>query len=95
MSESKLHRNVVVVNPEGLHLRPAELLIRKAREFDARVEIVAESNRADCTSIISIVALGAIQGTPLRLEAEGPDAQAVLEILAEMFASGFGELEGQ
>ncbi len=93
MSESKQQRKVVVINPQGLHLRPAELLIRRAREFDSTIEIILENHRAECNSIISIVALGAVQGTELLLEAQGTDAAEALETLAEMFSNGFDEME--
>jgi phosphotransferase system HPr (HPr) family protein len=77
---------VEVTRPDGLHARPAMLVVRTAAEHDARVmlsrvdEDAAAS--ADARSIIAILALGIRTGDVVRVEAEGPDADLVIEALA-------------
>ena len=46
---------------------------------------------ADGKSVMQMIILAATEGTPLRIEADGPDAAAAVEKLAELFASKFGE----
>lgn len=91
MSNGRIHRNVTVGNPLGLHARPASLIAKLASQYHSKIEIVRENSRIDGKSILEILTLGAPHGTHLVIEAEGPDADTALEALAELFASKFGE----
>jgi phosphocarrier protein HPr len=84
-----LLRKVIVRNPEGLHLRPADLLVRQASKFQATIRIGLKGEWVDCNSILSLVTLGATQGTELTLSVEGADAKAALESIASLFEAGF------
>jgi len=92
MSETK-RRTVVVANPQGLHLRPLEQVAALASQYDANVELVNGSTRADASSIMSMLALGSGQGTELTIEATGADAQAAVDAMAELLSKDFGEEE--
>jgi len=89
MAEGFASRTVTVNNPEGLHARPAYMFVERATKFQARIELVKDSERIDGKSILSILTLGAEQGTELSLEATGPDAADALTELAELFEQGF------
>jgi phosphotransferase system HPr (HPr) family protein len=93
MSESKLSRTVVVINPQGLHARPADLIVKAANRFQSSVEIIKGQERVDAKSILAIFTLAALPGTELIVEADGPDAQHAVEALCELFERGFDELE--
>jgi phosphocarrier protein HPr len=93
MAESMLSRTVTIQNEQGLHARPADLFVRTAVQFDAKVEVVKGSLRVDGKSILDVLTLGATQNTELTLEATGDDAQAVLDALAELVESKFIEPE--
>ncbi|MBX9788639.1 MAG: HPr family phosphocarrier protein [Pirellulales bacterium] len=84
-------RAVTVVNAQGLHARPADLLVKLASQFQTKVEIVHGNQRADCKSILEIMSLGAFAGATLVLEAHGPDAAPAVEALARLFEQGFAE----
>ncbi|MGC4005541.1 MAG: HPr family phosphocarrier protein [Pirellulales bacterium] len=84
-------RTFVVRNPQGLHLRPAELLSKACQRFGAKIEIVKNHERVDAKSIFAIVTLVALEGTELTFEADGPDANDALDAVAELFAGNFGE----
>ncbi len=77
-------RRVRVNNPQGLHLRPGELFVRLASQFDSQIEVTCGDRRADGKSLIDLCTLGATQGMELEIEASGPDAEAALEALAEL-----------
>lgn len=93
MSDVTLTRTVVVVNPQGLHLRSAEMFVKAANQYQSRIEVVRENRRVDGKSILNLVTLAAVQGTELVIEAHGPDAEAALNALSELFARGFDEME--
>jgi phosphotransferase system HPr (HPr) family protein len=69
-----------------LHARPAAAFVRAAMTYDARVTIAAGERDADAKSLLSVLALGAKAGTSVRLRADGPDAAAAVDGLAELLA---------
>lgn len=91
MTETKLTRTVIVTNPQGLHARPADLFVKTASRYRARVEVVKESLRVNGKSILDIMMLAATEGTSLLIEADGDDAADVLAALVELFEQNFGE----
>src|SRR3954469_7428942 len=93
MNEGKASRAVVVTNSQGIHARPADLLVRLAKQFQSKIELVKENQRVDARSILDLLTLGAVQGTQLTIEAEGPDAEKALDELVELFATNFAENE--
>jgi phosphotransferase system HPr (HPr) family protein len=83
----------VVANPNGLHMRPASLIAKLANQYESRIELVRGNERVDGKSMLEIVTLVAEHGTNLTIEAFGPDAEAAVESLAELFASKFADVE--
>jgi len=93
MNDQKITRNVVVLNPQGLHARPADLLVKAAKKFESKIELVKDNQRVDCKSILAIFTLAAVEGTQLVVEAEGQDCEAALAAVCELFDIGFAEME--
>jgi phosphocarrier protein len=93
MPEPVATRTVTVNNPQGLHARPAELLARRALDFESQIEVIKEDLRVDAKSILHILTLGASQGTELVLEARGADAEQAVEALVAVINSNFAESE--
>ncbi|MEZ6135470.1 MAG: HPr family phosphocarrier protein [Pirellulaceae bacterium] len=86
---------VTVINPLGIHMRPADLLSRAAGRFQCTIEIEKDGQAIDCKSIMSILTLGARQGTELSLRAKGVDAQEAVDVLSELFDRGFDESDSE
>jgi phosphocarrier protein HPr len=72
-----------VVLPTGvaLHARPAATFVKTALRFRSRVTVGIDGKVADAKSILAVLALGAVGGTVLRLNAEGEDAPDALAAL--------------
>jgi phosphocarrier protein HPr len=66
-----------------LHARPAADFVRAAMRFPDRVWVAVGEREVDAKSLLSILALGAKGGTELRLRAEGEQAAAAVEALAD------------
>lgn len=87
-------RDVVVSNERGLHARPAMQFVDLANTFAAQVTVSKDGPdpiEVDGKSVMQMITLEATQGTALRVKAEGEDAEAAVNKLAELFESGFGE----
>ncbi|MFO0821024.1 MAG: HPr family phosphocarrier protein [Pirellulales bacterium] len=93
MAHSRLSRVVTILNPQGIHLRPADLIVKTANRFEAQIEVVKGGDRFDAKSVLSLLTLAATQGTQLTFQAQGPDAAAALDALGDLVARGFDELE--
>lgn len=71
----------------ALHARPAANFVKTAMRFGSRVTVAANGKVADAKSILAVLALGARGGTTLELSADGDDAPAALDALAELVSA--------
>ncbi len=94
MNSQTVIATVTVINPQGLHLRPADVFVKAATQFQSRIELVKDELRVDGKSMFDLlrIAAAAPTGAMLQIEATGPDAQAAIDALAELFRQGFGEM---
>lgn len=87
-------RDIIIRNSLGLHARPAMQFVDLANQFKSNI-VVHKDGPDGCTvdgkSVMQMITLEAIQGTPLRIEAEGDDAEAAVEQLAKLVEDKFGE----
>ena len=70
-------------------MRPAYLFAETAAKFDSKIELVKDDIRIDGKSVLSILTLGATQGTQVHVEAMGTDAQSAIDELQKLLISGF------
>ena len=85
--------DVKIINPYGLHARPAMQLVEQANRFTCKIEISNGSLTVDAKSIMSVMRLAATQGTILKIAADGGDAEECVTALTELVWTGFGEME--
>ena len=85
---------VKVVNPTGLHARPASQFVNAAGKFksDLKIGRTADDVRLNAKSIIGVLSLALCQGEEIEISAEGEDEQEAVDKLSEMVRSGFGEV---
>jgi phosphocarrier protein len=91
---SNAARDIVVQNTLGVHARPAMQFVDVANRFASVVTVKKggpEPGEADGKSIMQMIILAATQGTPLRIEAEGEDAEQAVTELADLVSKKFGE----
>ena len=89
MSAETFTRTVTVTNRHGLHARPAVVIVKTARKYEAQVTIHRNGQSVDAASILDLLSLGATQGTELILSANGPQAEEVVDALARLFDDEF------
>ena len=80
-------RTVTVGSASGLHARPAALFVKAAVAAPAPVKIrVGDGRAVDARSMLSVLSLGAKQGTVVTLEADGHQAGRAVDELAALLA---------
>jgi phosphotransferase system HPr (HPr) family protein len=95
MSETTASRTVTVINPEGLHLRPAGLFAQLASQFDSKIEVIKDGDRFDGKSTLALLTLVAEKGTQFTIEAVGHDADDAIGALVNLVERGFPRGEPQ
>jgi phosphoenolpyruvate---glycerone phosphotransferase subunit DhaM len=84
---------LTLVNPQGLHARPAAQIATAVGALAADVAVEAGGRRADASSSLELMTLGAGQGTKITVSAVGVDAGQAVETVRTLVEAGFGELE--
>ena len=72
-----ISKTLTVVNPSGLHLRPAGVLSQTAMKFK---------------SDLNVMAAGIKCGTEINLICDGEDEEEAMKTLTEAIESGLGEM---
>jgi phosphocarrier protein len=82
---------VSIVNPLGLHARPAAEFVKLAARFRADVEVEKDGMTVNGKSIMGVMTLAAECGSAIRIRTSGEDAEAALAALVDLVARGFDE----
>lgn len=80
-------REVEIVNPTGLHTRPGNRFVKKAKEFASEIHVVKGEKRVNAKSLLTIMKAGISMGDHVVIEAEGADEQLAVDELAALIAS--------
>ena len=84
---------VEIVNKLGLHARASAKLTQVASGFKSEVWLTRNGRRVNAKSIMGVMMLAAGKGSTVKIEADGPDADAALAALTKLIADRFGEGE--
>ena len=87
---------VEVVNPSGIHARPAAAFFKEIRKFNSSISVenlTKGTAPVDARrSFIEVIAkLSAAQGHRIRITATGDDEAAAAQALGALVESGLGE----
>jgi len=83
--------SVEVTNERGLHARASAKFVKLAATFDAEVTVSREGATVDARSIMGLMMLAAGPGSQIVIHAEGAEADAAVDALAELVANRFEE----
>lgn len=95
--QDEIQADLRVTNPHGLHARPAARLVAAVNAFGADRASATISNLdtgrgpVDTRSLTAVATLDARQGHTVRVRVSGVEAEALLESLRDLAASGFGD----
>jgi phosphoenolpyruvate-protein phosphotransferase/dihydroxyacetone kinase phosphotransfer subunit len=82
-----------IVNPDGIHARPAALIVEALTSLGAQVTIATEhAAPVSARSPTALMSLGTQAGDVLRIEADGAGADTAVDRIVALVHEGFGEL---
>ena len=73
---------LTVIDPSGLHARPAARFVQSASRVSSRITIRHDGREADAKSLIALLGLTIRPSSEITLTADGPDADEALAALA-------------
>jgi phosphocarrier protein FPr len=82
---------VIILNPTGLHARPAAVLASASRHFASDLRLMKDGREANLRSVVSIMALEVSGGDTVTIAARGADAGAAIERLSRLLAEELRE----
>jgi phosphocarrier protein len=92
---SKITLELVVNNVEGLHMRPMMKFVDCANQFRANVAVSKPKDPSgdivDGKSVMNMMTVVDVQGTPYKIDIDGDDAEAAAEAFKKLFEEKFGE----
>ena len=62
-----------ITDEQGIHARPAGLLVKEAAGFASAITIEKDGKKVDAKRILGVMGLGAKKGAEITLRAEGED----------------------
>jgi phosphocarrier protein len=86
-----VNQRVVIMNPTGLHLRPAGILCKEAMRFKSLITFVSRGNTANAKSVLSVLGACVKSGDVIELNCDGEDEELALKTMVQVIESGLGE----
>ena len=86
-----IEQSATIVNPLGLHARPAAQFVKLANTFASEIEVLKDGVPINGKSIMGVMILAAECGSSVIIRASGSDEAAAVAALVELVRSGFGE----
>ena len=82
---------VEIQNSFGLHARPSSKFVTTAKKYQSRISVKKGSRVVDGKSVMGLMTLAAARGSWIIIEAEGQDAEEMIEALKQLIREKFGE----
>ena len=60
----------VVTDPQGIHARPAGLLVKEAKKFESNISVFKGARKGNLKKIFTVMALGVKQGETIKVQVE-------------------------
>lgn len=84
-------KEIKIMNPTGLHLRPAGNLCKEAMKYKSKVTFNYDGNIANAKSVLSVLGACIKTGDTITLVCEGEDEEEALSNLIAFIENGLGE----
>ena len=84
-------QNVIIINPTGLHLRPAGILCKEALRYPCSVKFRFGKTIANAKSVLSVLGACVKNGDEITLICDGADEEKALAEIVALIESGLGE----
>ncbi|NLC06144.1 MAG: phosphocarrier protein HPr [Erysipelothrix sp.] len=77
-------KTVLVVDPVGLHARPATVAVNAASKFKSEVKITFKGRSVNMKSIMGVMSLGIPTQSEVTISTEGEDEEEAINTIEEV-----------
>ena len=84
-------QKVKIINPTGLHLRPAGNLCKEAMKYKSKITFEYSGNTANAKSVLSVLGACVKSGDVIEVICDGEDEEIALKTLVDAIEGGLGE----
>ena len=81
-----------VINPQGLHMRPAQLFVTEMNKYQSEVSIVFNGKPINAKSIMNLMASCIKQGSEIEIQCPGEQESEALAAAVKLVESGLGDM---
>lgn len=74
----------VIIDPIGIHARPAALIADEASKYSSNIKIKTLNKEGNLKSIMNIMSLGLTTGIEIEIIAEGSDANLAINTIKKI-----------
>ena len=79
----------VVTDPQGIHARPAGLLVKVAKKFESNISVFKGARKGNLKKIFTVMALGVKQGETIKVQVEGADEEQAASTVEAFLKENF------
>jgi phosphotransferase system HPr (HPr) family protein len=80
---------VTITSKNGLHARPASLIVNACQGFDSEITLSSNGQSANGKSIMNLLSLGLQEGAVVEVSAVGPDAEQAEKEIKEILGADY------
>lgn len=85
-------KTVKVINPQGLHMRPAQLFVAEMGKYDSTVTILFGEKTINAKIIMNLMASCIKMGSEIEIRCEGAQETEALDAAVKLVESDLGDL---
>ncbi len=78
-----------ITDPQGLHARPAGLLVKEAKKYESKITIAKGAKTGDAKKIFAVMALGIKQGEEIKVTVDGTDEETAAAAMEAFLKENF------
>jgi Phosphotransferase System HPr (HPr) Family len=86
-----LRQKATIINPSGLHLRPAGKLCKEAMGFKSSITFEHNNGIFNAKSVLSVLGACIKSGDEIEFICEGVDETAAMNAMLKIIENGLGE----
>lgn len=91
MSPTVVHKEFTIRNRQGLHARPAAMMVKLCNTFQSEIWVEKDDEQVNGKSIMGLMMLAAHHGSVIKVTADGVDAEAAIEKIGALIENSFME----
>jgi phosphocarrier protein HPr len=76
---------LVIKDADGIHARPAGLVVKAAKQFESKCTVVFGEKQCDLRKLLALMGMGIKQNDKITIRVEGPDEDAAAEGVKKAF----------